>query len=238
MNIYIGCSGFSYNDWKEKFYPKDIPKKKWLEYYSRHFNTVELNSTFYRTPKPETFQKWYDSTPDHFRFSVKGSRYITHLKQLKQVDDYVQNFFHAIQPLKEKTGCVLWQLPPKLKRNDERLEAFLKTLPAEHDHTVEFRNMSWFDDEVYQLLDKYNVSLCLLSAPDDLPEIVKKTGDAMYIRFHGKTDWYTYDYSTDELKAWHQKISEAGPETVYAYFNNDYEAYAVHNAKELMSRFE
>lgn len=238
MRTYIGCSGFSYKDWKEKFYPKDVPQKKWLEYYASHFNTVELNSTFYRTPKTKTFEKWYNETPNDFRFSVKGSRYITHLKQLKEVGEYVDNFFRAIEPLKEKTGCILWQLPPKLKRNDERLEAFLKTLSSSHDHTIEFRNMSWFDEEVYKLLEKYNVALCLLSAPDDLPEIVRKTGHSMYVRFHGKTEWYNYNYSYEELRTWYQKITAAQPDKLYAYFNNDYEAYAAYNAQALNRLFD
>jgi uncharacterized protein YecE (DUF72 family) len=230
MDIHIGCSGFYYEHWKNRFYPDIIPKKEWLSYYAMYFNSVELNNTFYRLPKKSAIEKWYNETPDHFKFSVKGSNYITHKKKLKDTEEHVFDFLKSIEGLKEKTDVILWQLPGNLKRNDDRLEIFLQSLSKEFKHTVEFRDSSWFVDDVYKILKRYNTSLCLISAPTKLPEPAIGTNDTCYIRFHGKRDWYRYLYTKKELTAWQLKIKKINPKHLYAYFNNDYQAQAVHNA--------
>ncbi len=229
MKKYIGCSGYHYADWKSIFYPKDLPKTKWLDYYAQHFNTVEINNTFYKTPSEKTFQKWYDETPDNFIFTLKGSKYITHTKKLKNVNPFVQNFYSAISPLKEKARCVLWQLPGNIHKNTEKLQAFCDTLSNEYINAIEFRHFSWYNEEIYELLSRYNVTFVIISAPGDLPEVAVKTSDTAYVRFHGKDDWYKYNYTDNELNIWKERVNKLNPDTLFAYFNNDFKAHAVKN---------
>ncbi|MCF8304770.1 MAG: DUF72 domain-containing protein [Bacteroidales bacterium] len=233
MEKYLGCSGYHYRDWKDKFYPANIPQKQWLRYYAEYFNTVEINSTFYRTPAEKTFAKWYDETPDKFRFTVKGSRYITHLKKLKDTGGYVKDFYRSVEQLQQKLICVLWQLPRNQKKDLDKLDKFCQSLSPEFDNVMEFRDLTWFDEDVYDLLKRHNVTLCILSAPDGLPETDKATTDAAYVRFHGKTRWYNYNYSEKEIKDWSNRINQLGVKRVYAYFNNDYYAYGPYNCLKL-----
>ncbi|ELR71581.1 hypothetical protein C900_02496 [Fulvivirga imtechensis AK7] len=230
---HIGCSGFYYNDWVGKFYPEDLKKKKWLEYYAETFDTVEINNSFYRMPKESTVQGWYDRTPHNFTFTLKGSRYVTHIKKLKEVSESVAYFYHLADILKEKLGSVLWQLPPGLKKNMERLEAFCRLLTPEYKNVIEFRHQSWFDEEVYDMLRKYRVAYCIISAPQDLPEHVISTAKHAYMRFHGKDHWYNYYYSDEELKQWGELLGKMEADEVFIYFNNDYNANAVKNGKKL-----
>lgn len=233
MTYYIGCSGWSYKHWKGMFYPDDLPQTKWLQYYVKYFNTVEINSTFYRFPKQETLLHWCEETPDNFRFTLKGSRYITHMKKLKNVEEHLQNFYEQARVMGNKIGCILWQLPPNLHRNDEKLKAFCQALSSNFNNVIEFRHQSWFDDTVYKILQEHNVGFCIISTPD-FPEIVKETTDLAYIRFHGKDEeWYTYYYSEDELRKWAQQIKKLEAHHKYIYFNNDYQAHAVQNAQQL-----
>ena len=237
MKVFIGCSGWNYKDWKGSFYPKDIPQKKWLEYYSSIFNTVEVNNTFYRLPKETTVENWKNTVPPGFNFTLKGSRYVTQMKKLIEIEDSVKTFEEVAAVLKSKLSCILWQLPPSLHRDDERLENFCKNLKPSNKNVIEFRHTSWFNTTTYDILKNYNISFCSISTPD-FPEDMIITNEVGYVRFHGKAkNWYDYDYSQNELKEWHQKIKDCGAKEVYVYFNNDIAAKAPKNAKQLNDLF-
>lgn len=234
MDIYTGCSGWNYKDWKGKFYPEDIPKKDWLEYYMSIFNTVEVNYTFYRLPKDSTLEKWKKSAyAKDFNFTLKGSRYVTHTKKLNEPEESIKKFEDATSMMKTKLGCILWQLPPGLHRDDEKLEAFCKALNRRNKNVIEFRHQSWFDEEVYTILRKNNIGFCSISTPD-FPEELISTTKTGYLRMHGKgKKWYDYHYSKKELQEWSRKIKDSGLSEMYIYFNNDIGANAPKNAREL-----
>lgn len=232
MKYQIGCSGWLYNDWKGLFYPEDLDKAKWLEYYSSQFNSVEINNTFYKFPKKELFQDWYNKVPKDFTFTLKGSRVVTHLKKLNDPGNQVKNFFEQAEVLKDKIGAILWQLPGNIHKKSNRLENFCKILSSDFKNAIEFRHESWFDDEIVEILNKYKVAFCVISAPQ-LPETFYKTANFIYLRFHGKKDWYKHNYSKEELKSWKKKLEENKTYNAFLYFNNDYKANAPKNAKEL-----
>ena len=243
-NIFIGTSGYSYKHWGDGvFYPPELSSAKWLEYYCQFFDTVELNITFYRLPKKETFRSWYKRTPDNFTFAVKGSRFITHIKKLDGCEEVVELFFAHAQELREKLGVVLWQLPPGLPFEEQRIKKFcqlLKSLPLSQNisQAFEFRHESWFCPELFNLLEDYNFSLCIAHSPR-WPYREKTTANFVYLRFHGGEGLYDSNYSDRELEGWADKakpwLSEG--KSIYAYFNNDAYGYAVKNAlkfKELL----
>ncbi|RJO61912.1 DUF72 domain-containing protein [candidate division WS5 bacterium] len=234
MAIYIGTSGFSYHHWAEKFYPKSLRQSDWLSFYSKRFGSVELNVSFYRLPSEGSFKKWHSSTPEGFRFAVKGSRYITHTKRLLATDESVKIFFERAKNLREKLSVVLWQLPPSFKADPERLEDFLKILKKyRYRNAFEFRDESWFTDEVYAILKKYNAALVISDSPD-FPKEEVYTCDFSYLRFHGGKYLYSSKYAPKEMKEFGKKIERLAQRgDVYAYFNNDANAYAVKNALEL-----
>ena len=229
--ILVGTSGFVYDHWRYRFYPEKLSKAKWLEFYTTHFSTVELNSTFYRLPSETVFANWRDSSPDDFTFAVKVSRFITHIKRLKDAKESVGTFLSRAKILGEKLGPLLYQLPPNMHRNDERLESFLSLLPQGMRHVFEFRHQSWLEDEVFETLHKYNVGFCVFDMPDVSCPLVA-TADFAYIRFHGSTGLYWSCYSDDELAGWAQRLADlaANLKATYIYFNNDAEAFAVRNA--------
>ena len=232
----IGCSGFSYDHWRGTFYPDGLPKTDWLEYYAARFSTVELNVTFYRMPEKETFMKWYEETPSGFLISLKGSRFITHVKKLKAPAEPLDVFFSRALALKEKLGIILWQLPPGMKVNLERLSEFLERLrPYNAQHTFEFREESWLTEKVISLLRKENVALCIA----DWPEFLKDpplTSDFVYIRRHGEGGSYATCYPLGALKDDAARIQRYSRQKrdVFLYFNNDAFGYAPRNALELM----
>jgi uncharacterized protein YecE (DUF72 family) len=234
--IYIGCSGFNYWDWKGNFYPSDLPQKKWLEYYCTVFNTVELNVTFYRLPLARTFDKWHAETPHDFVFSLKGSRFITHIKRLLEPEEPLALFFERALRLKGKLKVVLWQFSPGFKIDLERLGRFMKLLedyPVRN--TLEFRHESWMTERVMDMCSKYRVSLCMADWPeflDDLP----LTSDFVYIRRHGEAGSYATSYPKSSLRKDAKRIKKYTKEgkDVFIYFNNDFHAYAPMNAQELM----
>lgn len=242
--IYIGTSGYSYWHWKGLFYPKDLPSYKWLEYYAKHFNTVELNVTFYRLPNAAAFKSWYRRTPKLFLYVCKGSRFITHVKKFKGIKRATQLFFERVGLLHEKLGIILWQLPPTWKVNIKRFLEFLKILEEQTQrfkekkitvkHVFEFRHQSWFCKEVYNLLCKYKFGLVIADSPR-FPCVEKVTADFVYLRFHGGKILYGSRYSKKELTDWAKKIKKWQKENfdIYIYFNNDAHAFAVKNAKEL-----
>jgi len=231
---YIGTSGWHYEHWQGTFYPEKLVKPKWLEFYAQHFTTVELNNSFYRLPSERAFVNWRESSPGDFVFSVKVSRFITHIKRLKNVQEPLQNFLTRADFLQHKLGPLLYQLPPGMKRNDETLEAFLTVLPRGYRHVFEFRHKSWFDDGVFDILKRYNAALCVFDMPDFTCPAVA-TADFAYVRFHGSTGLYWSCYSDKELSDWAKKIEKLSKnlEAVYIYFNNDAGACAIDNARTL-----
>jgi len=235
-NILTGTSGFSYSDWKDGiFYPKGLPRKKWLEYYASVFNTVELNVTFYRLPKKETFQDWHRRTPDNFLFTLKASRYITHIKRLKNCQKALGNFLENALFLKNKLGVILWQLPPSMRIDTKTLESFCDLLfnsdAKKIKHVFEFRHPSWLYESVYEILEKYNYCLCIAHS-NQWPNEEISTADYLYLRFHGGESLYSSDYSDKELKGWARKVKKwiSGKREVFSYFNNDAKGYAPRNA--------
>lgn len=239
MRYYIGTSGWHYDHWRQEFYPQELPKSRWLEFYAGHFNTVELNNSFYKLPSEAAFTNWRDSSPGDFTFAVKVSRFITHIKRLKGVETALDNFLGRAKLLGEKLGPLLYQLPPNMHRNDERLESFLSILPKTARHVFEFRHESWLEEEVFGVLRRYNAGFCVFDMPEVTCPLVA-TADFAYIRFHGSTGLYWSCYSDEELADWAKRLTKlaANLEAVYIYFNNDAEAFAVKNAITLRSYLE
>ena len=242
---FIGTSGYNYAHWGGGvFYPADTPQRQWLEHYARHLGSVELNVTFYRLPEKSVFRGWARRTPNCFTFAVKGSRYITHIKRLKECREPVATFMRNASGLGDKLRVVLWQLHPKMKADTERLDSFCKALarsaPARRvRHTFEFRHESWFNDEVYALLRDRNHSLCIAHSPG-WPMVKEVTADFVYLRFHGGERLYGSNYREDELRGWAENARKWMREErdIYAYFNNDAQGFAVKNAlrfRELIS---
>ena len=237
-DIRIGTSGWHYEHWKELFYPTQLPKSKWFECYAKDFDTVEINNTFYQLPKEQTFENWHKQAPKKFLYTVKANRYITHIKRLKEPEESLERFFKGVRLLKEHLGPVLYQLPPNFHKDLDRLGTFIKFLPKDRTAVFEFRHESWFSEDTYKLLSKFNAAFCihdLVGVPT--PRVI--TGDIIYIRFHGPTGKYQGNYSKPALKKWANWIKDNCPKarSVYAYFNNDIHAYAVRNARTLKEQF-
>ncbi len=231
MRYHIGTSGWHYEHWRGRFYPEKLTKAKWLEFCISHFTTVELNNSFYRLPSVASFATWHDSSPANFIFAVKVSRFITHIKRLKNSEAAVEKFVSRAKILEEKLAPLLYQIPPNMHRNDEVLESFLATLPQGMKHVFEFRHPSWFEEKVFEILRKYNVGLCIFDMPS-LTCPLAATADFAYIRFHGSTGLYSSCYSDDELADWAKRLASLAADlrAVYIYFNNDAEAFAIRNA--------
>jgi uncharacterized protein YecE (DUF72 family) len=236
--VRIGCSGWSFTHWRERFYPKGLPQRQWLAHYAEHFDTVEINNTFYRLPKASAVEGWAEQSPPGFIFAVKASRYLTHRKRLNNIGPYVKNFYDPLEALadKRKLGPTLWQFPQNFHRNDERLSNALDALPPGR-HAFEFRHESWFADEVYELLRKHGAALVIGDEADrwvSSPHV--RTTDWTYIRLHHGTRGRHGNYSKSEIETWARRISQWRNETeTFVYFNNDWEGYAIRNA-ELLKR--
>lgn len=214
--IYIGTSGWSYAHWRRNFFPEDLSPSKWLNYLSGFFSTVEINATFYRMPNEKTVKNWFKQVPGKFYFSVKASRYITHQKRLIDCQDSLNFFYKNIQYLKNKRGPILFQLPPSFKLNKERIEQFISLLDKSFQHVFEFRHDSWFNEEIYSLLRKNNIGLCITDLNGKLsPEVI--TADFTYIRLHGPKKAYQGSYSPSELDDWKKRFKN-GPRLKFRYF--------------------
>jgi uncharacterized protein YecE (DUF72 family) len=238
--IYIGTSGWHYKHWKGTFYPEDIKDSEQLAYYIQHFSTVEINNSFYRLPTARTFRDWRKVTPKGFVFAVKGSRFLTHMKKLKADARSIRMLFSRATKLEEKMGPILFQLPPKWKVNVERLEEFLSKLPGENRYVFEFREHTWYDNKVYEVLTKYNCAFCIYELEHHLSPL-EVTADFVYIRLHGPGNKYQGSYSDAVLKKWAGKCHEweKKKKDVYVYFDNDEAGYAAFNAlrlKELVNK--
>jgi uncharacterized protein YecE (DUF72 family) len=233
-DIRVGTSGWSYDHWRNRFYPDGMPSTKRLSFYAREFDTVEVNTSFYHLPRETTFSNWRGETPEGFVFAVKGSRFVTHVKKLVDVEDAVLTLCQRAMILGDKLGPLLWQLSPQLKRDDDRLEGFLRSLPESLSHVIEFRRQGWFCREVYDLLRRYDVSICSVSSPSIVTDLVV-TGRVGYLRMHGEEGWYSSNYDEQRLRSWADRIVRdfSSCSEAYIYFNNDANAYAVDNARYL-----
>jgi len=237
--IRIGCSGWNYQHWRNGvFYPPRLPPRRWLEFYAQHFDTVEINSTFYRLPRESAVASWALETPAGFLFAVKMSRYVTHLKRLRDLPPSLDLFYSRIRPLADspKLGPVLWQFPGNFHRDDERLAQALGVLPLGQ-HCFEFRHESWFVEDVYELLRRAGVALVIGDTPERPFQTHELTADWTFLRFHHGTRGRLSNYSERELEEWAQRIERwATRVDVYAYFNNDRNGYAVRNGLWLKKR--
>jgi uncharacterized protein YecE (DUF72 family) len=236
MKIHIGTSGWHYKHWLDDvFYPAGTKPAQMFEFYARHFDTVEINNSFYHLPSAKTFDNWRDSSPARFIFAVKASRFITHMKKLKDPVSSSEKFFLVADRLGRKLGPILFQLPPRWKVNLERFEEFLQSLPGKHKYVFEFRDESWFVPEVYRLLHAHKAAFCIHDFADmKVPHEI--TTNFTYIRFHGPTGAkYFGSYSSAQMREWAERIAGWSQRlsTVYVYFNNDPGGEAVKNALEL-----
>ena len=237
--IRIGTSGWHYRHWVGTFYPPDLKTSQMFAFYQRFFDTVELNNSFYRLPTPDAFRAWRASAGPEFVFAVKGSRFLTHNKKLKEPEQALHNLLPRAELLGEKLGPVLFQLPPKWKLNLERLDTFLQALPKVHRYAFEFREETWHTQAVYDILRRYNAAYCIHElAGFHTP--IEVTADFAYVRLHGPGGKYQGCYTDDKLQEWADRIAEWSRKlrAVYVYFDNDDSGYAPRNALELKRRVE
>lgn len=232
--VYIGTSGWSYKHWKGTFYPDNITAAGQFGEYQRFFDTVELNNSFYKLPAPSAFAAWRKSSPPKFIFAVKGGRFLTHMKKLNVDKSSLDRFFDSANELKNKLGPILFQLPPRWRVNAERLRNFIKALPKGYRYAFEFREQTWYNDEVYTILKSANCAFCIYELDGHLSPI-EVTATFVYIRLHGPQGKYQGSYSTQSLRSWARKIDSWQKKglDVYLYFDNDEAGYAAFNALEL-----
>ncbi len=233
-NIHIGTSGWNYDHWIGEYYPDAIDKKKMLETYIKEFQTVEVNNTFYQLPDKKKITTWLETVPDNFIFSVKASRYITHMKKLKDPEESTGKFFKGIKEFGEKIGPVLFQLPGHWNANEERLKNFLKALPDGYRYAFEFRDQSWLNDDIYEILSEQGAAFCIYHF-EDVFTAREITADFVYVRLHGPNGAYKGKYEKKMLKDLagdFRKWADDGKD-VFCYFDNDENGYAAQNAAEL-----
>jgi uncharacterized protein YecE (DUF72 family) len=233
--IHIGCSGWVYPSWRGVLYPPGLAQRHWLARYAETFDTVEVNSTFYRLASPPAVERWVEATPPHFRFTVKASRYLTHITHLQKFDSGVRRFYDGIDPLVGggKLEAVLWQLPPTQRRNDEMLDGALKQLPPGR-HAFEFRHPSWFAEEVLERLRARDVALVIGDHPERPWQPIVLTAGFTLVRLHYGARGRRGNYSDRELAVWAERIREFGRQAdVLVYLNNDWEGFAVRNARRM-----
>ncbi|MDT8272474.1 MAG: DUF72 domain-containing protein [Desulfomonilia bacterium] len=233
MNVIsIGTSGWTYDHWRGVFYPEDIPKTRWLEFYCRAFSTVEVNATFYRHMKPSTVEKWEQNTPEGFCWSIKANRLITHIKRLRDVHEPLKRFLSSVAPLGEKLGPIIFQLPPSLAFDEGLLMTFLSLIPNHFHCALEARNRSWVNERAFSCLHQHKVAWCISDTAGRHPCYEEITADFVYLRLHGSKKLYASSYTEDELAAWAARIKGWERDT-YAYFDNDFMGYAPNNALKL-----
>ena len=240
--VLVGCSGWNYKHWRETVYPKGVPQRRWLEHYATLFETVEVNATFYRLPSRNTVEAWIETTPDDFVFSLKASRYLSHIKRLHgiAIANGIARLSEGIQPLLKtpKMGPLLWQLPETFHRDDERLSEALEALPPWR-HCIEFRHESWFVPDVLALLREHGVALVIGDHPERPFQLHELTTGWTYIRLHHGSRGRRGNYSRAELETWKRRIAAWRSEAeVFVYCNNDWEAFAVKNAAWLRDRLD
>ena len=228
---WIGCSGFHYKDWKGRFYPEGLPARSWFEYYCQHFNTVELNVTFYRFPQSGLLKNLYDRSPEKFKFSIKAPRLITHYRKFNDAKRLVEDFYEtAGNGLQEKLGCVLFQMHPNMQYSPEKFAQIMDCLDLSFHNVLEFRHVSWWHPEVMETLRHHHITFCGISYPG-LPDELHQTSKVMYYRFHGVPDLYRSSYTHDFMERVYSKLAQLPVDDSYVYFNNDYDGVAIHNGK-------
>ncbi len=232
--VHVGCSGWQYRHWRGAFYPRDLPQERWLEYYAARFGTVEVNNSFYRLPDADVFAGWARRSPSGFIVAVKASRYLTHLKRLRDPEEPLDRLWSRAIRLGNHLGPMLYQLPPRWHRDAERLAKFARATPAGRRQAIEFRDASWYDPASYAILERRGLALCLHdmvgSASPRQP-----VGPFVYLRFHGPGPRYSGGYSPQLLTAWADRLAGWADEGLdcYAYFNNDIGGHAVRDAERL-----
>ena len=234
--IRVGCSGWNYKHWRERFYPKGLPTSRWFDFYAEHFDTVEINNSFYRLPTPQIFHKWREQATEGFCYAVKANRYITQAKKLLEPEESLDRMMTAVRHLGDRLGPVLYQLPPSLGLNLERLENFLRAVPNDVINVFEFRNSSWYVAETYALLERYGASFCAHDMRGSESDRIA-VGPVAYVRFHGGAGKYWGRYSDEMLTNWADWMlgQSIGGRSVWAYFNNDIDAHAIDDAQALKS---
>jgi uncharacterized protein YecE (DUF72 family) len=230
----VGCSGWLYKHWRGDFYRDDLPQSRWFEHYATVFDTVEINNSFYRLPEASTFARWAFRAPARFVFAVKASRFLTHMKKLKDPEEPIERLFSRMRPLGRHLGPVLYQLPPGFKRDQHRFETFLAALPKGVRHVVEFRDPSWYADDVLRALERHGAALCLHDMRGSAT-VRERVGPFVYVRFHGASGTYSGGYPDERLAGWADWLAaeRAQGRDVYAYFNNDVGGHAPRNAVTL-----
>jgi uncharacterized protein YecE (DUF72 family) len=232
--IRIGCSGWVYAHWRGRFYPDKLAAKNWFAFYAEHFDTVEINNSFYRLPKAETFDAWREQAPPGFCYAVKANRFLTQAKKLKDCEAPLERMMTPFRHLEPALGAILYQLPPRFRLNLERLESFLGLIPKDVTNIFEFRDKSWFVDDVFALLDRHGAGFCAHDMPGlETPRIA--TGQAAYVRFHGGVGKYWGRYPDQRLLDWADWMLDQARHgrSVWAYFNNDIDGHAIHDALTL-----
>ncbi len=234
MPVRIGCSGWMYKHWRGLFYPQGLPVKRWFAHYADTFDTVEINNSFYRLPPAETFEAWRRQAPPGFCYAVKANRYLTQSKKLKDCEEPIARMMASVDALRPALGPLLYQLPPRFKINLERLESFLALIPRDVANVFEFREPSWYCEDVFILLERYGASLCVHDMPGSTGPRVAM-GPVAYIRFHGTTGKYVGRYPDETLRGWSDWIAgqARSGRSVWAYFNNDIHGHAIEDAQTL-----
>ena len=232
--IHVGCSGWVYKHWRGIFYEDRLPQKRWFERYAEEFDTVEINNSFYRLPSGDTFEKWRKQAPPGFCYAVKANRYLTQAKKLNECDEPMARMMAAVRCLRERLGPMLYQLPPSMKINLERLETFLKILRPGVTSVFEFRNTDWYRPETYDLLHRYGASFCVHDMPGSKSERIA-VGPIAYVRFHGGEGKYWGRYSDEALLSWTDWIVQEARNgrPIWCYFNNDIQGHAIEDARTL-----
>ncbi len=236
--VHIGCSGWQYQDWRGIFYPKGCGQPRWLQHYAKTFDTVEVNSTFYRLASKDAVARWVDQTPPGFCFALKASRYLTHIKKLTDLRQGIERYYERIEPLvgTPKLGPIVWQLPPTFQRDDDALEHALEELPPGR-HCFEFRHETWMSDEVYDRLRAYGAALVIGDHPQRPWQAYEMTTDWTFVRFHFGRRGRRGNYSKTELETWAKRIEQWRRQVeVFVYFNNDREGFALDNGRFLKKR--
>ncbi|MES2708144.1 MAG: DUF72 domain-containing protein [Verrucomicrobiota bacterium] len=233
-----GCSGWYYREWRGAFYPEELPSKDWFPHYASQFSTVELNAPFYSWPTVNAVKTWLrQADGGDFIYTVKVCELITHVKRFTGTETLVRDFGFIADLLGDRMGCFLFQLPPGYRFTPARLAAILSQLDPRRRNVVEFRHASWWNDKVYDAFREAGAIFCSCSAPG-LPDELVTTADDVYLRFHGKTQWYRHDYTDEELEIWRDRILQSGCRRVWAYFNNTIGGHAVPNARTFRTMLE
>lgn len=234
--IRVGTSGWNYDHWKGPFYPDDLSQDEWLSYYAERFSSVEINNSFYSLPDTSTMERWRDTPEGDFTFAIKASRYLTHMKKLREAPESLERFLARADVLGERLGPVLFQLPPRWNVNPHRLRSFTGRLESSRRYVFEFRDTSWFADEIYEALGESNCAFCIYQL-DEVDSPIEVTADFVYVRLHGPNGPYEGSYEEEALKTWAERLRNWESEGLdaYCYFDNDQNGYAAANARDLVN---